>query len=83
MIGKGLLNLAMRRLICDPDEGSFKRVVGQEWEENLSFLLGESVNGALTHSLTWMTPCLFLIQKFWLQCALNLHSNLPLSVSFA
>ena len=40
MIGKGLLNLAMGRLICDPDEGSFKRVVGQEWEENLSFLQG-------------------------------------------
>lgn len=50
MIGKGLLNLAMGRLICDPDEGSFKRVVGQEWEENLSFLLAGSVNGHLhTH----------------------------------
>lgn len=83
MIGKGLLNLAMRRLICDPDEGSFKRVVGQEWEENLSFLLAGSVNGAPTRSLTWMTPCLFLIQEFWLQGALNLHGNLPLRVSFA
>lgn len=82
MIGKGLLNLAMRRLICNPDEGSFKRVVGQEWKENLSFLLAGSMDRAPTHSLTWMRPCLFLTQEFWPQGALNLHSNLPLGTSF-
>ena len=37
-----------------------------------------------TYTLTYMDDTLlFLIQEVWLQCALKLHSNLPLSVSFA